>query len=62
MTLKDELITGIPEIDYQHQRILARFRTIQMRLDTDDLVQIENCLIDLICTLIDYTKTHFADE
>jgi hemerythrin len=54
----DELNTGIPVIDKQHQRIVAYIN----RLEHARLAQDRNEVSEVLDELVDYTLSHFAFE
>lgn len=56
---KADYAIGIERIDSQHQKLVRLLRTLQNAVEAGEP---ESVLGNAIRELVDYTKTHFADE
>jgi hemerythrin len=60
--MKPNFYTGIEMIDREHKRLFEIAESAYQLLQNDFIADKYDNAIDLLKELIDYTKTHFADE
>jgi hemerythrin len=60
--MKPNYMTGIELIDNEHKRLFEIAEETYQLLHNDFIADKYDAVQDLISELIDYTKTHFADE
>lgn len=56
---QDSFSVGIPQLDDQHKKLVAMFNDLHERLKDGTSHEV---IVKILYNLVQYTKTHFADE